>query len=288
MDFTNRKLPRNAASDLRRLPLGELQPFAFMFSPVYVFLKRNEKFIGIKAPLDFFVQAEIEKVQPYGTLYVTPFVDQVAPFRAAGRRVKKILSGRAQAIDRDEIGYPEVKLPPPPWEVSDTVLGVVGPLWGRDLRIEPFFATAFVQDFCGSLPESLLLNSRDADILMHEKAIFRSTWAVFLALHLGLCDLDWLKRLRTRVFAIVSEQTVPASAGADRDPPDIAELLKLADSAVFDDEGIQPLNGDAFQYEDFRLALKINSRLERVKKEFAPRSTYKGSVRGKKGFLLYG
>jgi hypothetical protein len=213
-------------------------------------------------------------------------VDQVAPFREAGRRVKKILSGRPPTVDRDEIGYPEVKLPPPPWEVSDTVLGVVGPLWGRELRIEPFFATAFVQDLCGSLPEDLLLGSRDADIIRHEKAIFRSTWAVFLSLHLGLCDLDWLRRLRARVFARVTEQSAPS--GSDRDAPDIIELFKLVESAVFDDEGLQPLSGDAFQYEDFRLALKINSRLERVKKEFAPRSTYHGSVRGKKGFLLYG
>jgi len=286
MDFTNRKLPRNAASELRRLPLGDLQPFAFMFSPVYVFLKRNEKFIGIKAPLDFFVESEIEKVQPYGTLYVTPFVDQVAPFREAGRRVKKILSGRQSVSDRDEVGYPEVKLPPPPWEVSDTVLGVVGPLWGKDLRIEPFFATAFVQDLCGSLPEELLLGSRDSDVVLHEKAIFRSTWAVFLALHLGLCDLEWLKTLRARVFARVSGQA--EKSGQVADSPDIIELLKLTDSAAFDDEGLQPLSGDAFQYDDFRLALKINSRLERVKKEFAPRSSYQGSVRGKKGFLLYG
>ena len=286
MDFTNRKLPRNAASELRRLSLGDLQPFAFMFSPVYVFLKRNEKFIGIKAPLDFFVESEIEKVQPYGTLYVTPFIDQVAPFREAGRRVKKILTPREAANSRDDQGYPEVKLPPPPWEVSDTVLSVIGPLWGKDVRIEPFFVTAFIQDLCGSLPHDLLLASRDQDVLRHEKAIFRSSWAVFLALHLGLCDLPWLTRLRARVFAETSGQIW--SGKSDRDGSDITELLRLAQSALFDDEGLQPLSGESFQFEDQRVCLKIQSRLERVKKEFAPRSAYRGSVRGKKGFLIYG
>ncbi len=286
MDFTNRKLPRTAASELRRLSLGELEPFALMFSPVYVFLKRNEKFIGIKAPLDFFVEADIEKIKPYGTLFVPPFVDQVAPYREAGRRVKKILSVRDSRPSRDAAGYPEVKLPPPPWEVSDAILKVIGPLWGRDAKVEPFFVTAFIQDLCGSLPHELLLASRDQDIGRHEKALFRSSWAVFLALHLGLCDLNWLVRLRTRVFAQVSDLKLDESF--DRDGPDIRELLKLIQSKLFDDEGLQPLSASAFQLEEERISIKIHSRLERVVEEFTPRSSYNCSVRGQKGFLLYG
>jgi len=286
MDFTHRKLPRTAAAELRRLNLGELQPFALMFSPVYVFLKRNEKFIGIKSPLDFFVESEIEKVRPYGTLFVLPFVDQVAPYREAGRRARKILSARDMQSNSEETGYPEVKLPPPPWEISDAILQVVGPLWGREGKIEPFFVTAFVQDLCGSLPSELLLQSRENDIGRHEKALIRASWAVFLALHLGQCDLAWLVHLRARVFAETSGlQHTGRFLG---NGSDITELLRLAQSALFDDEGLQPLSASAFQFEDARVSMKLYSRLERVLKEFTPRSNYNESIRGQKGFLAYG
>jgi hypothetical protein len=286
MDFTQRKLPRTAAGELRRLNLGELQPFALMFSPVYVFLRRNEKFIGIKAPLDFFIESEIEKVRPYGALFVLPFVDQVAPYREAGRRARKILSARDIQSNSDESGYPEVKLPPPPWEVSDSILRVVGPLWGREGKIEPFFVTAFVQDLCGSLPGDLLLQSRDSDISTHEKALIRSSWAVFLALHLGFCELSWLIHLRARVFAETSQLEYRGRFLGDGS--DVPELIHLTQSHLFDDEGLAPLSANVFQFEDARVALKLYSRLERVKKEFSARSTYNESIRGQKGFLANG
>ena len=74
MDFSNRKLPVSAAPNMRSVPIGELKPYSLMLAPVYVFLKRNERFVAVKAPMDFFTPEEIERLRPYETclLYTSP------------------------------------------------------------------------------------------------------------------------------------------------------------------------------------------------------------------------
>ena len=81
MEFSKRKLPKEAAHQLRVCPIPSVQPYALMLSPVYVFMKANEKFVSVKAPLDFFTQEELSKLRMYDTFYMPDFVDRTLPFR---------------------------------------------------------------------------------------------------------------------------------------------------------------------------------------------------------------
>src|SRR4051794_31443428 len=92
MNFSHRKLPPAAAEKLRICPIRTIEPFALMLAPVYVFMRRNEKFVSVKAPLDFFTPEELEKLRPFQSFFMTEFVDTALPFRQAARRVRAVLS----------------------------------------------------------------------------------------------------------------------------------------------------------------------------------------------------
>ena len=89
---------------------------------------------------------------------------------------------------------------PPPFEVSNIVLRNVSRVWGKDKRIEPFFLAYFIHKLLGELPPDTIKAGRDWDINAYERGILQSAWGVFLAMHLGYCDLDFLKEFRIRVF----------------------------------------------------------------------------------------
>jgi hypothetical protein len=278
MDFTHRKLPIGAAERLRACPIETVHPYALMLAPVYVFMRRNEKFVSVKAPMDFFSPEELTRLRSFENFYLPEFVDSVIPFRDAARRVRAILSWkpREQALGE----FPEVPLPPAPYELSDAVIRVIGPLWGADAVIEPFFVAAFANEFCDLLPGKVLAEARDRDVAGLERAVFRSSWAVFLALHLGLCELGFLNRLRRRVF----DETALGAGGAEG-RSEVDDLVALARDSFEDSGGAGTLRGDVFKDRGERVAQKIDSRLERVRRSFIRPDQPVPSIYGAKGFL---
>src|SRR4051812_8298441 len=91
MEFSARKLPKEAASDLVRYPVQSVKPYVPMWAPIYVFMPKNEKFVSVKAPLDFFVPEELEKLEPLENFYVSSAISNALPFRDAARGVRSVL-----------------------------------------------------------------------------------------------------------------------------------------------------------------------------------------------------
>jgi hypothetical protein len=172
-----------------------------------------------------------------------------------------------------------VSLPISPYELSDAVLRVIGPLWGGKLKIEPFFATVFTNELCDTLPGDLLCDARENNIELFERAVFRAGWAVFLALHLGACNLDYLNSLRIRAFQEVIDgaETVKWDCTSD-------EILSMASMIV--SEGTEKVfEGAFFSGRAERACHKLRSRLNRVEKDFISDDKPTPTINGPKGFL---
>lgn len=252
-----------------------------MLSPVYVFMKLNQKYVAVKEPLDFFKPEELEKLRPLGIFYLPEFAETALPYREAARQVHALLSWKPKLHQA---------LPPAPYEISDSVLRVMGPLWGtrgetgtgEDLEIEPFFVAVFANELCDLLPGESLQAARDASIDNYELAIFRSSWAVWLALTLGWCDLAFLSALRKRVFDAVAMGQ--ALTGAPTDPAvEVDELIACAEKSIKEAK-TRALFASDFEQAPTRAAQKLAFRLRRIRKEFSQPIENLPTIYGERGF----
>lgn len=280
MDFTQRKLPLSAASKLRICPVSSVVPYALVLAPIYVFLKRNGKFISIKGPLDFFTPQELARFRPLQNFYLPLFIDSTESFRQAARSVRLLLKWTPSAADSSQKKYPLPKLPISPYELSDAVLRLVGPLWAKGNQIEPFFVSVFANELCDYLPGSLLKSARERSVKHYELAIFRSSWAVFLALHLGMCDLKFINQLRYRVFV----ETVSGKTLYSEDQTEIDELIRVANESCKTLE-TRLLSSQLFEKRSDRTSLKLVNRLRRVEKELIQGDSQLVSIFGSGGFI---
>jgi hypothetical protein len=281
MDFDRRKLAREEGAKLKPLKVDSMQPFTLLPAPVYVFFPRNAKYVSVKGPLDFFSPEELKKFYDSGSLFFPAFIDQVLPFRDAGVRCRAILSW--QPVQRQESatgGAKDVAIPPSPFEISDALIRIVGPLWGKEGQLEPFFAVSFAEELCESLPEGELAQARDENVEAYEQAILISSLTVFLAIHLGWCDLAYLNGLRLRIFRQFSKGLVRLN-----DPnPDVVELVRCVSEAIRA-SGLKPINQKWFSVRSDRISSRISSRLNRVFAEYTKDSGPAPSIFGEGGFL---
>lgn len=250
-------------------PVASVSPYALMLSPVYVLLEKNAKYVAVKAPLDFFTDDELSRLKSFGHFYLPQFVDSVMPFRNTARAIRTLLT-----------------LPTPaPYEISDAVLRMIGPLWSEGTRLEPFFVAVFANELCDLLPAGLLAGARDNDVEVFEKAVLQSSWAVFIALHLGKCDMSYLNALRSSVF---SDATTNADTGATNN--ETAGIAALARKSITS-AGQKHIEGEAItavqELQDIQLSLahKMSARLERVKREFVRAGTTPPTIFGQEGFV---
>lgn len=280
MEFTHKKLPPEAAETLRLCPIRSVAPFALMLAPVYVYMKMNQKFVCVKAPLDFFTSEELERLDPFQAFFIPEFVDSALPFREAARRVRSLLSWQPrQASETEDNPYPPAPLPPTPFELSDAVLRIIGPLWGDGAVIEPFFVAIFANEICELLPGEMMRAARDSNVELFERAIFRSAWAVFLALHLGYCNLDLLNRLRFRVFEETLNEISPRFPCSEID-----ELIAIVAMSL-ETSQTRTLNGDIFNGRPERVSQKISARMARVKSQMILHGEPAPTIYGLKGFI---
>ncbi|MCM2322573.1 MAG: hypothetical protein NDJ90_04865 [Oligoflexia bacterium] len=273
MDFSRRKLPKEAAQTLRACPLHTVKPYAPMLAPAYVYMPRNEKFVSVKAPLDFFTPEELERLKSFESLYLPDFVDSVLPFRSAARGVLTLLQWRP---DRND---PSV-LPPASYELADAVLRLLGPLWGRDTQIEPFFLAVFANELCELLPGELLTEVREQSVETYESAMLLSSWAVFLALHIGHCDLGFLNALRVRVFTEAAY-----GAGEQRRFAPVDEVISAARRSLPAESRLAPLRADGFVGQTDRVSQKMLSRLRRVIQDLLRPERPVATIFGPGGFV---
>lgn len=275
MDFTERKLPLEANERLRRHALDTIAADRPLLAPLYVFLRKNQKFISVKGPMDFLSPSELEKLTPYGEVFSLPPPEGVEHFESAALAVLGLLQEKRHA---------EAELAPAPFEVSDHVLRVLGPLWSPLAMVEPYFVWVFTQRLLKPLEPKLLHRARDLSVSTYETAQIRSAWTVFLALHLGYCDLAVLERLRDRVFRAVLDGGNISIASRKSEMDELCELA----AAQTPSEKVQ--NFDPKGFEDFagRVPEKLIARLARVRDSLMDTSRLQPSVFGAGGFCSVG
>ncbi len=205
MDFTRKKLPLEQASEMRVCPIDSVQPYAPLPAPLYVLMTSNEKFLAVKAPLDFLSPAELERLRSFENFYYPPFIREVLPYRTIARSLLGLLFGASQGHG----------LRPAPFETSDAFLRLTARIWSPEATIEPFFVSAFVTELCGPLPAESAIQAREASQEGYEQAVLKAAWAVWQALHLDFLDGVWIRGLRDCVFEAAATGGRASYRGAD-------------------------------------------------------------------------
>ncbi len=190
-------------------------------------------------------------------------------------------------------------LPPAPYETSDAVLRVLGPLWGninpeeKNPAIEPYFTAIFTNEFCDFLPEDVLRETRERDVNSYEWAILRSSVAVFLALHLGYCTKEFLNSLRLRVFqetvknASLIQSTNRFTTSQTEEllyTQEVEELIDLV-FQIIHEPNAKLVGADWFAQRNERTAKKIASRLSRIKNQFMDPKRAPSTIYGPEGII---
>ncbi len=189
MLFEVKKFELQSAEDLLSCRIKTVKPYALMPGPVYVFMKRNEKYVSVKAPLDFFTPDELFSFERYEMFYLPKAVSEVSGFQTSARLVRSLIGGSWKAF------------PPAPFEVSDEVLKVLSPIWGRSVEMSPFCAAIFTDELCGSLSPDELIHGRDTTVARHDLGLLLSGLLVFVLVHLGWLDAALLARIRAETYS---------------------------------------------------------------------------------------
>jgi hypothetical protein len=218
--FRKRKIPLSEEENLLVCPLETVHPFALLLAPSYVRMALNEKFVAVKGPLDFFTPEELQKVKGAAFLYSTQYVETVLPFRSDARNLVGILEANPTPKELEDGQFEKVaaQLGLTPYERSAAVAELLSRLWfvdGDEMLLEPYFNTVFVNELCGPLSAESLNSSRENDTGLFESALIDSAWVVFFALHFGVLELNYLKKLRAQTFDYLSTGKEIQNPGAN-------------------------------------------------------------------------
>lgn len=282
MRFNLKKLPLETVDSLRQFTLDSVEPFRPLPAPVYLLMSKNQKFVSIKGPFDFFTPKDLIKLKSAEKLYFSEFLDRVEPFRAAARKIKATLSWGAT-------GSTGV-LEPTSYELSNAVLQILGALWAKVpggeeglIGIESYFAVAFANELCDPLPGDRLMQARESDVDRYELALLRSGVAVFFALHLGYVDLKILNGLRYRIF--LENVKLAGLTAIIPFSKELDDLNKWVNVVVHSPE-ITTISSDQFQWSLNRTTQKLKSRLIRVRSELLSAQAELQTVYGENGILI--
>ena len=277
MEFSKKKLPVSAAETMRRCPISSIEPYAPLLAPTYVFMRRNEKFVAVKAPLDFFTPDELARYsEDISDFFVPAFVDQILPVRDIARSTAAVVSMKSRPDAVLGMRFKATEVQATPYEVSDAVLRVVARLWGPKLKLEPFFASVFAIELCGLLEGPAMVAAREQGFPVYELALFRSGMGVLLGLHLGVCDLGYLKRLRDDTFRFSAGVLPPVSA--------LIHEISVAASFLVTDSSNAPITTEQFARFRESLFVKLKGRVARITSGLAADAAPSPTVSGLGGF----
>jgi hypothetical protein len=280
MQFKVRKLPKSRAAGLTSFSTDQAEPFKPLHAPIYVLLHKNEKLVPIKAPLDFLDAKEIEKLAAGGSYFFGPIYERVKPFLEAADEIKKSIAWSSASTTG--------VLEPAPYEISDSIIrklaGLWAPLADGAIGIETYFAVAFTNELCESLPETEIEGIRDSDPDTYELTVLRSGLFVFLALHLGHTDLRVLNQLRLRFFNECFGDLNPSASA----PTSICislelhELKRWIESFITSPE-TNLVSSEQFSQSPSRVAQKLESRLLRLRSGLVDSEAILASTAGEDG-----
>ncbi|MEK6706415.1 MAG: hypothetical protein AABZ06_11575 [Bdellovibrionota bacterium] len=242
-------------------------------------MKKNEKFLSIKGPLDFFTPEECERFKAVESVFIPQFIDLLEPFFQAGRRTRRLFEWS------EKQGESTGELSPPPFELSDAVLKIIGPLWRNSgnggIWVEPFFVSAFTEKFCDPLPQEVLQRSRNQNMPTYERGVLLSSLGVFLGLHLGYCDFGFLNSLRKIFFDVV---TLGPGAATCFWSEEIESLFSIS-STLLDEFGLSAFEESCFEKRPDRVSVKLWFRLGRIRQSLATIRGPLATVFGEQGIV---
>jgi hypothetical protein len=248
MSFEDKKLGVESIQDLLQCGISTVEPYALMLTPVYVFMKLNDKLVSVKAPLDFFTPEELKHLSRYETFYMPKSVQLGSRFQTAAKVIRNLITPAEGAH----------KYSPATFEVSNEVLLAVVALWGKDLRVDPFFCAVFADELCGAIKPEKMLEARETAVVRHESGILISSVLTFILLHLGYFDLIKLAEIRFTAY----EETV------DRDEswsnPTTEWQLIARDVKQMMDQQVH-LTSDGLNILTAEWSMKLLSRVDRVR-----------------------
>ena len=267
MVFDEKKLAVESAEGLLQCRVDTVEPFTLMLAPVYVFMKLNEKFVSVKAPLDFFTPDELDRLKRYEVFFIPKFLLGGSRFQTAAKIIRSML----------EISKNQETLAPAPFEFANEVIPVVAGLWGRDLRVESFFSAVFADELCGSLDSRLMLEARELAVVRHDHGILLGGMLAFILVHLGYGDLVTIQGIRRQVYSEIVDRDETWSYPRfewEIIARDLKVLLKEQD--YLDTASLMGFNSE--------WAHKLISRLKRIGKMTSPKNYDSLSIRGEGGF----
>ncbi len=188
MNFKDRTIELSEIESLYPCRVDTVNPYALMIAPVYVLMRRNEKLVCVKAPLDFFTGDELESLKRYEVIYVPVSVKEVGRFQTAARLHRSFIEPVNEGATRA------------PFEISHQVMRATAPLWGSGLCVEAFFASIYADELCGPLPAERLMQGRETAIVRHEEGILLGGALTFVLVQLGWHSLFTLKWIREQVY----------------------------------------------------------------------------------------
>ena len=265
MHFDDRRLQLESASELIQCPIHSIKPFALMLAPVYVLMKLNQKFVSVKAPLDFFTDDELQRLKNYEVFYLPTFARSSIRFQTAARLVKKTLTLRNDLFNLSSC------------ELSGESFKIISALWGKSIRVESFFMSVFADELCTPFENSLMLNARENAVVLHDLGILLSGAVVFCALHLGYLDHHFLCSLRENIYrrTVEGDDWTKPQNEIDLITSDLLRLVSM-DQAL----SLEVLNNIESEW-----ARKLSARLEYLKKLNTNLLEESATIHGESGFV---
>ncbi|MBL7716023.1 MAG: hypothetical protein JNL01_11215 [Bdellovibrionales bacterium] len=255
-----KKLPPEAASDLRSEPIRVNQAYELTWSAVYVFLKRNQKFVAVKGPKDFFTPEELQKLAPFEVFFTPKRSTEIDYYQEKGRLLRRYLES-VWDVEQKLASDPDPKEEPPAsFEVSANTMEKICEVWGTKRTLMNWEIVAYIDSVCRGVPGELWLRLREISIQQFDEILYRSSWVLFFALHLGYTDIDFLNRYRTELF-----KRALGDSAEDLISPELDEVEKLVNTWLGKTpEGLS--SSEIMENWDSRVAQKISFRLDQVNK----------------------
>lgn len=272
-DFSQTKLTVQEAANFRFCAVSTVEPNTLLLMPAYVYMKLNQKFVMIKQAMDIFSEEDLERLKSFGVFYFPEEIDKALYFREVASEVRRLLdwsperdSTQGGRIRRELKTY----ITPASYETSDAVFRLITPLWEQEFKIDPYFVTVFANELCDPLAPEILKKARNQNIGLYEKAVIGSSWAVFLALHLGHMNTKFLNKLRSSAF-----EEVMSVRPQQRPNVEVAELIATAYRSLGTSLGTEfsavpgsQVSAQSLTQGSGRTSSKLNSRFKRMAEIF--------------------
>ncbi len=211
MEFREKKIPYSRGQSFKKVTLKTVQPHVILFAPAYVLMKKDQFYVGVKGPLDFFTPEDLTRLSGYEFLHFSRFIFSIGLVRDAARAVQNLLKRSDVVTHRAHAPvFRDAALGASDAEISSQVLRVLTQLWlnhpEEGVQTEAFFVCAFVDELLGGLSPTILTKIRAYGVDFLERVLVLSSLSVFMMIHLGYLNLAYLNRLRiAAVFALLDE-----------------------------------------------------------------------------------